>query len=68
VRIRGHGLTVDQPWEVGGHDTGPSPTELFVASLAACLAYYGGRFLARHGLDPSGLRVESDFATTTYPG
>ena len=41
--------------------------ELFAASLAACLAYYGGRFLVRHGIDPADLRVDCEFALTTSP-
>ena len=40
---------------------GPTPTELFVASLAACVAFYARRFLARHGLDATGLRVEAAY-------
>jgi uncharacterized OsmC-like protein len=67
VRIRDHQLTVDQPRHAGGDGTGPTPTELFAASLAACVAYYGGRFLARHGLDPADLRVDCEFALTTSP-
>jgi uncharacterized OsmC-like protein len=67
VQIRGHQLTVDQPWHAGGEDAGPTPTELFAASLAACVAHYGGRFLARHGIDPGDLRVDCEFALTTSP-
>jgi uncharacterized OsmC-like protein len=67
VRIRDHELTVDQPRHAGGDDTGPTPTELFAASLAACLAYYGGRFLFRHGIEPADLRVDCEFELTTSP-
>jgi putative redox protein len=38
-----------------------SPTELFVASLASCVAFYAGRFLVRHGLDRVGLAVSAEF-------
>lgn len=58
IRIRDHELTVDQA-ETG--DTAPNPTELFVASLASCVAFYAGRFCARHGIDPTGLAVETDW-------
>ena len=67
VRIRDHQLTVDQPRHAGGDDTGPTPTELFAASLAACVAHFAGRFLARHGIDPAELRVDCEFALTTSP-
>ncbi|HEX9122736.1 MAG TPA: OsmC family protein [Actinomycetota bacterium] len=62
VRIRGHELVADQPVADGGEDVGPSPTELFVASLAACIGFYAERYLRRHSLPVEGLAVECDFA------
>src|SRR5262245_29695823 len=67
VDVRGHRLFVDQPVEAGGEDSAPAPTELFVASLTACVAHYGGRFLARHGYGRAGLRVVSEYEMTTSP-
>ncbi|MEV0170150.1 OsmC family protein [Streptomyces sp. NPDC050803] len=61
VDIRGHHLRVDQPIEAGGTDTAPTPTELFAASLATCVAFYAGRYLHRHGLPRTGLRVRTEF-------
>ena len=61
LQVRGHRLTCDQPPADGGTDQGPTPTELFVASLAACVGFYARRFLARHHLDADGLRVEAAF-------
>lgn len=58
IGIREHRLVVDQP-DTG--DAGPTPTELFVASLASCAAFYAGRFLARHGVDPEGLGLTCTF-------
>jgi putative redox protein len=56
-----HSLTVDQPASAGGDDRGPTPVELFVASLAGCVAHYAGSYLARHGLSTDGLAVDADF-------
>jgi putative redox protein len=61
VRVRGHTLTVDQPLASAGEDAGPTPTELFVAGLAACVGFYAERFLHRHAIATEGLRVECDF-------
>jgi putative redox protein len=61
LQVRGHRLLCDQPLADGGDDQGPTPTELFVGSLAACVAFYARRFLARHHLDAAGLRVEAGF-------
>ncbi len=60
IRIRSHELVVDQP-PPGGADAGPTPTELFVASLTACAAFYARRFLSRHGLADAELAVTSEF-------
>jgi putative redox protein len=61
VSVRGHGFTVDQPVTAGGMDTAPTPTELFVASLATCVAFYAGRYLTRHGYSRDGLGVSVEF-------
>jgi putative redox protein len=49
IDVRGHEIVVDQPVDAGGQDTAPTPTELFVASLAGCVAFYARRYL---NLDP----------------
>jgi putative redox protein len=65
IRIREHDLWVDQPVDDGGEDSAPTPTELFVAGLASCVAFYGGRFLRRHGIPEAGFRVECAFEFAT---
>lgn len=67
IEIRGHTVVVDQPEDIGGEDEGPTPTELFVASLAACVGFYARRYLARHRLDATGLRVEVAWDMATKP-
>ena len=62
LQVRGHRLLCDQPETDGGTDQGPTPTELFVASLAACVGFYARRFLARHHLEGAGLRVEAAYS------
>ena len=66
ISIRGHQLVVDQPLEDGGRDSGPTPTELCVASLASCVAHYARRFLARHGL-PDDVTVTADWSMDRPP-
>lgn len=61
VSVRGHRVLVDQPAEDGGLDTAPTPTELFVASLATCVGFYAGRYLTRHGYSREGLAVTASF-------
>lgn len=61
VSIRGHEMLTGQPAGAGGHDAAATPTELLVASLASCVAYYAGRYLTRHALCRTGLRVTAEF-------
>ncbi|TQM78954.1 putative OsmC-like protein [Saccharothrix saharensis] len=67
VRIGDHEVRTDQPRESGGHDLGPSPVELLVASMAACTAFYAGRFLDRHGESRHGLAVTAEYRTASDP-
>src|SRR6266545_3220659 len=61
VQVRDHHVVVDQPRSLGGDDMGPTPTELFVASLAACVGFYAERFLRHHDLPAEDVKVEADY-------
>ena len=61
ISARGHQVLVDQPVADGGQDGAVTPTELLVASLASCVAFYAGRYLLRHDLDRTGLAVTAEF-------
>ncbi len=67
IEIRDHVVTVDQPLSDGGEDTGPTPTELFIASLASCVAFYARRYLARHQLPTVGLTVSAQYTFASHP-
>jgi putative redox protein len=67
IDVRGHELSADQPVRDGGEDTAPTPTELFLASLTACVAFYAERFLRRHQLSTEGLRVSCEYGWATNP-
>jgi uncharacterized OsmC-like protein len=65
--VRGHEVRVDQPLAAGGTDEAPTPVELFVVSLATCVAYYAGRYLERHGLSGAGLAVHAEYRKAERP-
>jgi putative redox protein len=67
IGVRDHLLYVDQPTEAGGTDAAPTPVELFVASLASCVAHYVRRFLVRHDLPTEGLTVDAEFTMAERP-
>lgn len=60
IDVRHHRLRVDQPRYLGT-DTAPTPVELFVASLASCVAFYAGRYLDRHAYGREGLAARAEF-------
>lgn len=67
IDVRAHFLTADQPYDAGGQDLGPTPTELFVASLGGCIGFFAERFMRRHDIDVAGLRVDCRFEMAEHP-
>ncbi len=67
VKSRHHVVVTDQPLEDGGGDAGMSPVELFVGSLASCIAYFVARFCARHGLAYEGMAVDAEWSMAERP-
>ena len=61
----GHTIVVDEPADIGGTDTGPSPGRLLAASLASCTAVTMEMYAERKGWDLEGVEVEVD---ATYDG
>ncbi|MBF6621700.1 MAG: OsmC family protein [Patulibacter sp.] len=61
VTMRDHAVTVDEPGEMGGTDSGPSPQELLAASLASCTAITLQMYAERKGWEIGDLEVECTF-------
>ncbi|MFJ2031721.1 OsmC family protein [Streptosporangium sp. NPDC087985] len=64
--IRHHVIRIDQTSDFGGTDTGPTPVELFVGSLAAGAAHCAERYLHRCQL-PAGVSVTADYRLGISP-
>lgn len=62
-----HTVITDQPVEDGGQDAGMSPVELFVGSLASCVAYFVGRYCGRHKIPCEGFTVDADWSYAERP-
>ncbi|MGN6371403.1 MAG: OsmC family protein [Solirubrobacteraceae bacterium] len=62
VRVRDHRLTVDEPLESGGEDSGPDPQELLVVSLASCTAITMEMYAARKGWDIGAVEVDVQYS------
>jgi putative redox protein len=61
IDVRSHHLSVDEPLDVGGDDTAPSPQELLAASLASCTAITMEMYAARKGWDLGYVEIEVDY-------
>jgi putative redox protein len=61
VEVDGHELTVDEPEEDGGTNTGASPTRLLTASLASCTSMTIVMYADRKGWDVGDLEVSAEF-------
>jgi len=62
-----HRIVTDQTVEDGGQDAGMSPVDLFVGSVASCVAYFVGQFCARHDISRDGLTIEANWAMAEQP-
>ena len=65
--MRGHRLAIDVPAKMGGEDRGPTPPELFIASLGSCVAALVADYCERKDLDASGMSVDVSFGTDVNP-
>jgi putative redox protein len=61
IKIRDHQLTIDEPADKGGDDTGPSPQELLAASLASCTAITMEMYAKRKHWDVGDVEVACDY-------
>lgn len=68
VTMRDHALTVDEPGEMGGDDSGPSPQELLAASLASCTAITLQMYAERKGWAIGDLEVDCTFKGSSERG
>jgi len=58
VKARQHTVICDQPADNGGADTGMTPPEFLLASLASCAAFYAMQYLKSRDLAETGVEVK----------
>jgi len=59
--FKGFTVRTDQNKRQGGEGSAPSPTELFLASIATCAGFYAMAFCEKRKLNTDKLKVKVDF-------
>lgn len=57
ARVGEHLIHTDQPRDNGGEDSGPTPFQLFLASIGACAGIFVQGFCAARGIRYEGIRI-----------
>lgn len=67
VLARAHRVICDQPMDNGGSDSGMTPPEFLLASLATCAGFYAVQYLRTRGLSTKGIAVRVTAEKATQP-
>lgn len=62
VSVRDLSLTIDEPKERGGTNSGPSPTETLMSALIACTNVIPHKIAAKHGIAIAAMSVHLEAA------
>jgi len=67
TQIGNHRLIIDVPPEMKGKDRGLTPPQLFIASLASCIAVFAASYCNNAGINVEGLMVSLSFNKLDKP-
>ena len=67
TKLGNYSIQIDVPPTMGGSDRGPTPPELFVASLGSCIAAFAANYCIQAGIDPEGMRVDFSYEKADDP-
>ena len=67
TEIGGQRIVSDVTAPMGGKGRAPTPPDLFVASLGACVAAFVAHYCEQQGIDTGGLSVETCFEKSEQP-
>ncbi len=67
TQMGNHKLVIDVPPENNGKDRGPTPPQLFIASLSSCIAVFATSYCKNTGINTEGLSVTLSYDKLTKP-
>ena len=67
TEVGGQRITTDVTPPMGGKGRAPTPPDLFIVSLGACVAAFVARYCEQQGIDTRELRVETAFEKNEQP-
>jgi putative redox protein len=62
-----HRLLIDLPPSMGGANRGPTPPELFIASLGSCVGAFAATYCEQAGIDTREMSVDVSFDKVDNP-
>lgn len=68
IRTGTHAVLADEPRDVGGRDEGPTPVELFLGSVGACVVITARMYALRKGWPLESIRATVTQERTDSPG
>jgi putative redox protein len=66
-KLGNHSIVVDVPADMGGTDRGPTPPQLFIASLGSCVAAFVAQYCERTGIDSRDMTVDVSYDKVEDP-
>jgi len=66
-KLGNHTILIDVPPGMGGSDRGPTPPELFVASLGSCIGAFVAHYCNKSGIDSKEMTVDVSFDKAEDP-
>ena len=66
-QIGKHAIIVDVPSSMGGKDRGPTPPDVFIASLGSCVAAFVASYCEKTGINSTDLSVDVAFDKADDP-
>lgn len=66
-KLGNHSVLVDVPPGMGGADRGPTPPELFIASLGTCVGAFVANYCGQAGIDAGDMSIDVAFDKVEDP-